>query len=561
MRLHVLQAAATIAMFSAGWVHAGYGDVDTTFAPFTGGCNMVAALEDGGAYVDSPNDTGLSVTRLKASGAVDTTWANGGTLSYPAPQYSRVRQVLRGKAGDIYVTSATTVGTSGTIVHILANGTLDASFGNGGQVLTFPLHSAALQGDGKIVVLSVANGATTFARYTAQGKTDFTFSNDGVTDLQEAYNFTVPNAFSILGWAIRDDGLPEILVYGPSTGNVYEPRLFKANTDFSLTQVQGRVVPQGLVTWMSDVAKVEPTGALVVATPVTPGVRRFFSDGTADASFAPDFHGVNISSFSGLWREPDGHWTVLGAGMDSSGFFFIYDNLLRAMRLDAAGHVDATFGLVQFPGPVTIFSQPLAHAADGSILVASGNGTCTLQRYVTGAPRTENLIVEYYAPALDHYFMTSTAGEILLLDSDPTYGFVRTGESFGSWAPGSLAGASHVCRFYGDYVIGPNSHFYTSDPGECAYLISLDAATPKGQPAWHLEAKPFDMAIPGSAGCPSGLQPVYRAYNGLVTGQGNGPNHRYTTDPAIYAAMQAKGWYGEGVRFCAPPRVETSPSG
>ncbi|MGZ5035809.1 MAG: hypothetical protein ACXWHB_00670 [Usitatibacter sp.] len=35
---------------------------------------------------------------------------------------------------------------------------------------------------------------------------------------------------------------------------------------------------------------------------------------------------------------------------------------------------------------------------------------------------------------------------------------------------------------------------------------------------------------------------------------GRGPNHRYTTDPWVLAAMQAKGWIPEGVHFCAPPR-------
>ena len=50
------------------------------------------------------------------------------------------------------------------------------------------------------------------------------------------------------------------------------------------------------------------------------------------------------------------------------------------------------------------------------------------------------------------------------------------------------------------------------------------------------------------------LQPVYRVFNGIV-GTVDGPNHRYMTDPAVYAAMQAKGWAGEGVHFCAPPRL------
>jgi hypothetical protein len=155
---------------------------------------------------------------------------------------------------------------------------------------------------------------------------------------------------------------------------------------------------------------------------------------------------------------------------------------------------------------------------------------------------------------LDHYFMTSSPNEIAGIAAQP-YGWVPTGQSFGAWAPTELPDAKHVCRFYGDPVVGPNSHFYTGEDFECQGLIDLDAATPHGQPAWHLEGKPFDIAIPTNGACPPNLQPVYRAFNGPAS-NGKGPNHRYTTDPAVYEAMLAKGWLPEGVHFCAPPRQD-----
>jgi hypothetical protein len=47
---------------------------------------------------------------------------------------------------------------------------------------------------------------------------------------------------------------------------------------------------------------------------------------------------------------------------------------------------------------------------------------------------------------------------------------------------------------------------------------------------------------------------VFRLYN---NGQGGAPNHRYTTDAAVRAAMIAAGWapegYGpQGVALCSP---------
>jgi hypothetical protein len=245
-----------------------------------------------------------------------------------------------------------------------------------------------------------------------------------------------------------------------------------------------------------------------------------------------------------VWREPDGKWTVISHGIYNSGFFLIFnDEYLRANRFTADGQLDPTFTAARL-GDLSL----VARAVDGSIL-----GGCGLKRFTTDAARTEGTIVEYYHPAIDHYFMTSGPNEIADLEAHP-FGWVRTGETFGDWTPANLPGAVHVCRFYGDPVIGPNSHFYTGEDFECNGLIAMDAATPKGKPAWHLEARPFDIAIPSSFTCPGNLQPVYRAFNGPAA-KGGDPNHRYTTDPAIYAAMLAKGWLPEDVHFCAPPRL------
>jgi hypothetical protein len=44
---------------------------------------------------------------------------------------------------------------------------------------------------------------------------------------------------------------------------------------------------------------------------------------------------------------------------------------------------------------------------------------------------------------------------------------------------------------------------------------------------------------------------VYRAYN---NGQTGAPNHRFTTDLAIYQQFTSTlGWAAEGIRFCAQP--------
>ena len=162
-------------------------------------------------------------------------------------------------------------------------------------------------------------------------------------------------------------------------------------------------------------------------------------------------------------------------------------------------------------------------------------------------------VVEYYSDKLDHYLITAWQDEIAALDAGTA--FERTGERFKAWLHASDAPASAVpvCRFYAS---GPNSHFYTADPGECQYLKSLqqkqaaDAAA-KGQlfPGWQFEAIAFYAVAPQNGSCPANTRPVWRAYNERAAE--NDSNHRFTVTDAVRLAMKAS-WTDEGLAFCAP---------
>jgi hypothetical protein len=69
----------------------------------------------------------------------------------------------------------------------------------------------------------------------------------------------------------------------------------------------------------------------------------------------------------------------------------------------------------------------------------------------------------------------------------------------------------------------------------------------KAGTTWRYEGDVFSLRLPegtpGSKACPSGTQPLYRAYNNNLSGA---PNHRYTTDPALLDQMIALGWTMEG---------------
>ena len=167
---------------------------------------------------------------------------------------------------------------------------------------------------------------------------------------------------------------------------------------------------------------------------------------------------------------------------------------------------------------------------------------------VAAAPVTS---VEFYNPALDHYFISALAPDIDALDTGRIAGWTRTGLSFKvhpSVASGG-AGVSPVCRI----LIPPpaDSHFFSASPQECAdTLTKFPFMTKETDDAFFI-ALPVQTG-PTAGACATGTVPVFRVFNNRPDG-----NHRYTTDPAIRDMMVAKGGIAEGygdnaVIMCAP---------
>ena len=150
-------------------------------------------------------------------------------------------------------------------------------------------------------------------------------------------------------------------------------------------------------------------------------------------------------------------------------------------------------------------------------------------------------VTEFYNTTLNHYFLTANPIEGTSIDAGGSGpGWTRTGNVF------KTGGPNVVCRFFGvQSAGGPNGHFYTADPLECAQ-VKLD-------PGWHFESLDFATAPVGPGGtCTAGLVPVYRAYNHRFAQQDS--NHRITANFAAYQhQVDVEGWTGEGVVMCAQP--------
>jgi hypothetical protein len=181
-------------------------------------------------------------------------------------------------------------------------------------------------------------------------------------------------------------------------------------------------------------------------------------------------------------------------------------------------------------------------AVDASGLMADPNSGA-----VKSGAGSSALVTEYYNTILDHYFVTSGDGERASIDSgNAGPGWARTGFTFNVSAD-PRDGWMPVCRFYGNPQlgpdgrrIGPNSHFYTIDAGECE-LVKTDRG-------WIYEGTAFYAVRLQDGACPAPLRIVWRAYNNGYPAKD--ANHRYATDLSQLEAMRSRGWSVEGPTMC-----------
>ncbi len=154
-------------------------------------------------------------------------------------------------------------------------------------------------------------------------------------------------------------------------------------------------------------------------------------------------------------------------------------------------------------------------------------------------------IVEFRHTELDHYFLTAEPAEVDFIDRGglgPAW--VRTGRHLRGWPAGAAAPQAEAvaaCRFFGTPGLGPDSHFYTVDAGECAAV--------KQDPYWTFEGLAFRVLPLVGGGCGSGADVVQRLFKPAA--DVTGIRHRYVISGDDVAAMLAAGWVLEGPVFCS----------
>ncbi len=221
-----------------GTLDAGFGTNGRVVVNFgsTDFCLAMRLLSDGKILLAGRAYNGITsdfaLARLLPNGTLDNTFGTSGKqmLDLFGEQESINAIAVQPDGKIVAVGETTNVTSSFAVARLLANGSLDPSFGNGGKVkTTFGTESdvaydVALQPDGKMMVVGQSNSNTisdlAAARYLANGELDLSFSDDG--KLLENISMFGDYAFAV---ALQADG--KILLAGSSAGQQEDLALFR----------------------------------------------------------------------------------------------------------------------------------------------------------------------------------------------------------------------------------------------------------------------------------------------------------------------------------------------
>jgi uncharacterized delta-60 repeat protein len=286
---------------------------------------------------DQTNQDLLAI-RYNANGTLDATFGQGGIVLQPVG-WGASSVVIQpdGKivlAGTDFNVNDPQAPSDIALMRLNTNGTLDKSFGTGGEVLTNIAGGydfaggVALQSTGAIVVAGSIGSPFPFGgdaavlRYTPTGALDTTFGSGGIADLA-ATGFTGPTSV-----VVQSNG--QILIGGSANG----------------------------------------------ATDIDLAVARLNADGSLDTSFGGSGTGIALADFgyqavvNALTLQPDGSIVAVGDTTDPSTFVTSF----AAARFTSTGLLDSTFGaggevVVGFGGQNAL-ALAVALQANGNILVA-----------------------------------------------------------------------------------------------------------------------------------------------------------------------------------------------
>jgi uncharacterized delta-60 repeat protein len=185
----------------------GTGGLVTTAFPGSSGsaATSLVVQPDGRIVVAGGGGAGFALARYDSDGSLDESFGTNGlvTTSFPGSTGAGAQSLALQADGRIVV--AGRVNTSGAdrlgMARYSSDGSLDGSFGTGGQVTSSTIafgNSVAVQSDGRILVAGGAAGSFALARYNSDGSLDGSFGTGGLaTTSFPGYLDATPNSLAV----------------------------------------------------------------------------------------------------------------------------------------------------------------------------------------------------------------------------------------------------------------------------------------------------------------------------------------------------------------------------
>ncbi len=387
----------------------------SAFAPAWTGCNgagggqtpvnddralAVAVQSDGrivaagDSYFGANYDWNFALARYYTDGSLETAFGAGGKVTTNISNYERVSDLAVQSDGKIVAAGYSSDGFDNfTLARYNGNGSLDATFGVGGKVITAMgggAQAVAIQGDGKIVAAGYsdnsAGGALGLVRYRSDGSLDNTFGSDG-----KVVTAGVSGGASDV--AIQPDG--KIVAVGNTSNGGGYPNFILARYDSgdSLDNTFGDGGKVAISSTYHDTltaVALQSDGKIVAAGCSYGGIgmdwydlvlRRFNSDGSPDNTFGSG--GKVVATVRGFFPLPAS--VALNPGDGKIVVAGYSDSDLVLARYNADGSPDTAFGssgkVTATVSTIDVRVFNMAVQADGKIIVV---GRSYISRDATG---------------------------------------------------------------------------------------------------------------------------------------------------------------------------------
>lgn len=314
----------------------------------------VVVQADGKILVAGSSSQNFALVRYNANGSLDTSFDGDGAITTDFGAVDEGRSVALQADGKIVVAGVTSGGAF-AVARYTSEGTLDASFGIGGKVITSFTNggyaqSVAVQSDGKILVAGYDYGDDNFVlvRYNTNGGLDTSFDYDG----KVFANFGGSDAaFSML---IQPDG--KIVLAGRSSDNFALARFNPdGSPDNTFSPAQNTL--DGNPAFIENFNHVDPAGVVLDAN---------VQIGDAELASANSYAGATLTLARHDGASAQDVFSARAGGTLSkliAGSYFSVDNVtIGTVTTNAAGVLTLTFSADATQPLVDKAMQQIAYA-------------------------------------------------------------------------------------------------------------------------------------------------------------------------------------------------------